>query len=358
MRRIFYFSSGRKDTGIQFPEAPEFPPYVFGSLQKVKDHAILEEMKQTHFCPKQGLSESMFPYVFVFVFFIVGNLRFSLLAQKIPSPAPQNPSPMVNTTRPHPRIQKVEAAGQRSPLSIGTLYLSPKFHSRPKVPLIVHFHGAPWLVEFEVFKALPNAALVTVQLGSGSGIYSQTFSDPAHFRELLDEAASQARKITGREVGWSSITLTSFSAGYGAIRSILEQPEFFAQVNSVMLMDSLHTSYVPDGIPSKLDEVPLEVFARFAEEASKRKKSMWITHSEVYPGTYASTTETADHLLARLKFKRQPVMRFGPLGMQQLSYASVGNFHMAGFAGNSAPDHLDHFYAMEEWLRALRKRLK
>jgi hypothetical protein len=37
--------------------------------------------------------------------------------------------------------------------------------------------------------------------------------------------------------------------------------------------------------------------------------------------------------------------------MQQLSAARAGGFVVAGFAGNSAPDHLDHLYAIGDWLR-------
>src|SRR5713101_7397170 len=98
-------------------------------------------------------------------------------AQQAPSPMPQNPSPMVDSTRPHPRMTKQEVAGQRFSLSVGTLYLAPGWRHRPKVPLIVHFHGAPWLVEYHVMQHRPQAAVVTVQLGSGSGIYARSFSE-------------------------------------------------------------------------------------------------------------------------------------------------------------------------------------
>jgi hypothetical protein len=37
--------------------------------------------------------------------------------------------------------------------------------------------------------------------------------------------------------------------------------------------------------------------------------------------------------------------------MQQTSEARAGRFLLLGFAGNSAPDHLDHFHALEQWLR-------
>jgi hypothetical protein len=37
--------------------------------------------------------------------------------------------------------------------------------------------------------------------------------------------------------------------------------------------------------------------------------------------------------------------------MQQLSRAGAGKFLILGFAGNSVPDHVDHFHALAEWLR-------
>jgi hypothetical protein len=44
--------------------------------------------------------------------------------------------------------------------------------------------------------------------------------------------------------GWSSITLSGFSAGYGAVREILRSPEYFAQVNNVLLLDGMHAGYL------------------------------------------------------------------------------------------------------------------
>jgi hypothetical protein len=38
--------------------------------------------------------------------------------------------------------------------------------------------------------------------------------------------------------------------------------------------------------------------------------------------------------------------------MQQLSEVHRGGFHVLGFAGNSAADHVDHLHALGEWLRA------
>ena len=76
-----------------------------------------------------------------------------------------------------------------------------------------------------------------------------------------------------------------------------------------------------------------------------------ITHSEIFPGTFASTTETADYLLKELKLGRRATLEWGPTGTQQLSEARQGDFLLRGYAGNSAPDHVDLLYAMPELLQ-------
>jgi hypothetical protein len=40
--------------------------------------------------------------------------------------------------------------------------------------------------------------------------------------------------------------------------------------------------------------------------------------------------------------------------MQQLSAVRAGGFELLGFAGNTAPDHIDHLHAMPELLARLR----
>jgi len=42
--------------------------------------------------------------------------------------------------------------------------------------------------------------------------------------------------------------------------------------------------------------------------------------------------------------------------MQQLSDVHAGNFELLGFAGNSAPDHVDQLHAMPEFLARLSER--
>jgi voltage-gated potassium channel Kch len=270
--------------------------------------------------------------------------------------APQNPSPMSDSTRPHPRVAQYLPEGRRATLSQGTLYLPPTFTPRGRHVLVVHFHGAPWLMEHHVKTYLPQAALVSVQLGSGSRVYAEAFAQEGGLTALVEEAKVQAGALLGAEVRFDQVVLTAFSAGYGAVRSILQHPEQYASVAAVLLADGLHASYSGDATGPRtadlpVDESSLTPFIAFARDAAAGRKRMLVTHSEVFPGTFASTTETADVLLRHLGLSRQRVLEDGPIGMQNLSEARQGRFELLGFAGNSAPDHLDHFYALGEFLR-------
>ena len=262
---------------------------------------------------------------------------------------------MSDSTRPHPRVDTYDVPGRRAPLTVGTLYLSDTFRAESRHDLIVHFHGARWLVEHQTRSEAPQAVVVTVQIGAGSRVYADAFAGAAAFAQLLSEASARVAELTGKRIEWNLVRLSSFSAGYGAVRAILQHPEHYARIGVVVLADSLHASYAAEVTASRgadlpVDETSLQPFIRFAFDAAAGRKEMRVSHSEVFPGTFASTTETADVLLRHLGLKRQRVLRDGPIGMQQLSEARTGNFHLEGFAGNSAPDHMDHLYALGQLL--------
>lgn len=260
---------------------------------------------------------------------------------------PQNPSPMVEHTRPHPRLAQATPAGRREKLQLGTLFIPDKLKARTRLPLLVHFHGGAWLPEVAAAKD-SRVAVIIIQVGSGSGVYAKAFADPKLFGNLIAEAESKAG------VKFSAITLTAWSAGHGAIREILKTPESYDRVARVLLIDGLHTGYVggkPGPLESQLEPANLEVFLRFARDAVAGRKQMIITHSEIFPGTFASTTETADWLLSQLGLKRKPVLRWGPMGTQQLSEARAGRLLLVGYAGNSAPDHVDQLHSLPNYLR-------
>jgi hypothetical protein len=283
-------------------------------------------------------------------------------AQVVP-PAAQNPSPMVEHTRAHERIAPRELDGVRrsfeGPLGKPVEVFVPAGARRATaLDLVIHFHGGAFIPEYAVSRLGGNPMVAVVNLAPGSGVYDRTFSQPPAYDSLLAGVRREAMAGLGHDVAFRTVTLVGFSAGHGAIRAILRDSSHFAHVDAVLLLDGLHTSYVPDGTVLEkggmLDSTNLVAIERFARDAIRGKKRLLITHSEIFPGTFASTTETTDYLIERLGLRRTPVLRWGPRGLQQLSEVRQGSFEIMGFAGNAAPDHIDQFQAMPELLTKLR----
>jgi hypothetical protein len=190
-----------------------------------------------------------------------------------------------------------------------------------------------------------------VQAGAGSGSYTRLFEDPQRFPRLLAEAQTKAGAPFRR------VMLGGWSAGCGALRQILKSPESYARIDAVLCIDGIHTDYAeghPGPLESKLGTDNLETWLQLARDAVAGRKRLIVTHSEIFPGTFASTTETADWLSAQLGVKPRPVLKWGPMGLQQLSEIRAGKFLMLGYAGNSAPDHVDQLHALPEFLKMLR----
>lgn len=279
-----------------------------------------------------------------------------------PPPAPQNPSPMVEHTRVHERLTPRDLGGAKRTFAgpmgkPAELWVPDRARASDSLDLVIHFLGAAWLPEQAVAGLTYPTVATVVNLGAGSGIYDRAFSDPSVFDSLVASVTREVRAATGKAPHFRRVVLVGFSAGHGAVRAILRDPRHFARIDAVLLLDGMHTSYVPESTPlaagATLDTTNLVAFANFARAAVRGEKRFLVTHSEIFPGTFASTTETADWLLGALGLHRTPVLRWGPRGTQQLSEAHAGRFELLGFAGNSAPDHIDQVHAMPELLAQL-----
>ena len=261
----------------------------------------------------------------------------------------QNPSPMVEHTRAHQRLTQQTPAGRREKLELGTLFLPDGWKSGPASTVLFFFHGGTWLPEAAA--ARNKLAVVSIQGGSGSASYARLFEDAKRFPRLVEEAENKAGGHFGR------VMLGGWSAGCGAIRQILMSPESYARIAGALMIDGIHTGYTdgkPGPLESKIDTANLQIWLRFARDAMSGRKRMIVTHSEIFPGTFASTTETADWLVSQLGLQVRPVLRWGPMGLQQLSEAASGKFLLIGYAGNSAPDHVDQLHALPVLLKEMR----
>jgi hypothetical protein len=266
--------------------------------------------------------------------------------------AQQNPSPMVEHTREHARLTKTLPPGRRLPLELGSLFIPEKVTQKRPVKLLLFFHGGDWLPEVAAAQQR-NMAVIPIQAGAGSATYTKLFADPARFPRLIAEAEAKSG------LKFSEIDLGGWSAGCGALRQILGDPASYDRVSRVLCIDGVHTGYV-NGTPgpeeSKIETDNLQVWLRLGRDAMAGKKRLIVTHSEIFPGTFASTTETADYLLREWGLAAHPVVQWGPMKTQMLSEVRMGGLLVVGFAGNSAPDHVDQFHSLPEYLNWLAKK--
>jgi hypothetical protein len=224
--------------------------------------------------------------------------------------------------------------------------------------LIIHFHGGANVVEPQLLDSGLNAVLVTINVGLSSRPYRERFGHPKAFTALLatvQEIVEQHGPAGGKashKLG--RVALSSWSAGYGAVGTILSHEGHRDRIDAVFLADGVHASY--DGrFHRKIFEGALDPYVAFAKLAVDGDKLMGLTHSQILTYGYASTTETAAELITSLSL--QPCTPSGPDGMKALSCNERGNFRVRGFKGNDKDAHCRHVLNMDELvLRPLKAR--
>jgi hypothetical protein len=214
--------------------------------------------------------------------------------------------------------------------------------------LVVHFHGIPSLQEENFERAHVNSVVVSVNLGLASDAYSDAFRAPGSFDVLLRQA-QRALDQTGRAPGATlgRIALSAWSAGFASVGAILKQPGMAERVDAVLLADGPHTMY---DAPHHVYEPGMEKWVRFAESAMRGEKLFALTHSSIQTVGYPSTTETIGELLRETSVDKVPTQVVGPRGMRAIYESHRGSFHVAGFEGQTAKDHIDHIKGMSETL--------
>jgi len=221
--------------------------------------------------------------------------------------------------------------------------------------VMIHFHGhSP--VRKTLVQVARGMVYVGIDKGLGSGPYSDAFGNPDVFNGLLKSVEAALKKHSGdSRAHIRHLTLSAWSAGYGAVNEILKYGD--ERIDAVVLLDGLHAAWNPaarshDAGLSSLSSLPLQPTFRFAKKAAAGEKIFIFTHSEVVPETYPSTRQTADLLLAELGVTRAAVFpgeeRFG-----QTSAADEKGFHLWGFRGSNEHAHCSHIPHIERALHML-----
>ena len=253
------------------------------------------------------------------------------------------------------------SGSERIALTLGQLTIPPGF-STPDgaVQLLVHFHGDPKVVEQKVARLDANVVIVNVTLNGLSGVYRDRFLKPETFTRLLDESLEQLRQRKLSESPTiARITVSSFSAGFGAVRELLKSEEHYRRIDAIVMADSIYAGFIDDGqqspVEMKRDVEPkhMEGFLRFAHDAVDGRKTLVVSHCQLRPETYASTAETADYLLKQLQLdqERTAVNEDWADGWRCLSRCDRGDLHVLSFAGETGTDHMQHLRNLDHLLR-------
>lgn len=257
------------------------------------------------------------------------------------------PMPRREVAQPaEPPPGRIVALGERE--GQYTLYLPEGFVAGETFGLTIHFHTVAWFAIAEHRRRGLSEPLLVVVLGSLSGPYAEPFRDPGHFGRLLERVGETAGGRVER------VSISSFSAGYGAVREILKSAEYTALIDRLVLCDSLYAGFAPDSTAANPEH--LAPFIPFCQAAARGEKSFCLTYSRVPTETYANTAACAAGLAAAVGVAIEPVER-GALpatldpDFPLLERADRGRFHLWGYAGDDAPAHLTHIrHLADVWL--------
>ncbi len=281
----------------------------------------------------------------------VSHLEMTLPQEPAVVPAPAAPRADAALSREH-----------RSPLAGGLITLPPAFESEDGAyDLVIHFHGNTDLVEESFAVSGLNAVVVIMNLGNGSGPYEDRFANPLSLPEVLDRTQTMMEKRGLRSPHLRRLALSAWSAGYGAVLKVLEQPALAEKVDAVLLLDGIHVGYQPDSTALIMER--LAPFERFAREAVEGRRLFSITHSDITPvGHYAGTHETTDALLRVVGVARVPggdvpplpalrsidgvIARKRILGLEPESTAHAQGLWVRGYAGDQPDHHIAHLVHM------------
>lgn len=274
----------------------------------------------------------------------------------------------VPAAEPIPSAARADARLKREGYSAipgGVLYTPSTLHSADGAyDLLLHFHGNTRVVEESVRIAGLDAVVAIVNLGVGSAPYQDAYAVPTTYEELL---ASIDRTVASRGLAHPRlrrVALSAWSAGYGAVSTILEQRKGKEPLDAILLLDGLHAGFVGDD-PATVNPLQLGMFKRAAERAAEGELLFSITHSQIDPRTYVSAAHAADFLLGAVGATRHAddLLSDAPPHLELLSAkgavakklekhmvpeseAQRGLFHVRGYRGETPEHHMAHLLQM------------
>ncbi|MBI5533500.1 MAG: hypothetical protein HY898_12340 [Deltaproteobacteria bacterium] len=294
--------------------------------------------------------------------------RLSLAVWRKPAAAPQEPAAaVVSAALPTPPVESNALADANlrrdgySTLRGGVMYVPESFSSKDGAyDLVIHFHGNVKVIVESAEVAHVNAMVAVINLGIGSAVYENAYAPPGTYEALIEQIHHAVVERGLANATLRRVALTSWSAGYGAISTILQIRRGTDPLDAVLLSDGLHCGRLPER-PSQLNHRQLAPFVKAAKSAAAGKLLFAITHSEIDPVTYVGTKDAANFLIQAVRSEGSVVE--GPLvapahlqlkaalnavepslekRMEPIRDVHVGDLHVRGFRGQTKEHHSAH----------------
>jgi len=276
-----------------------------------------------------------------------------------PSPKPPvKTAPIADRTPRQAVVEEPKTLEATTPIRIslkslrGTeLYIPASFSTKHGgYDLLIHFHGLGKLQEANIEKAKLDVAVVSINLGAGTDPYSKPFGRKEVFEAILAEAQSEIEG-SGRapNAKMHRLALSAWSAGYVSVAKVLSDPAIVEKTDAVLLADGFFTAFT-NVKKRTVNEAGIAPMAKLAEAAARDEKLFAITHTTIPTGDFPSVQECVAKLLDMCAFQKTPSSTIGPHDMHEIYVVDRGSFHVHGFEGQTAGDHVKQIKAMGETL--------
>jgi len=267
---------------------------------------------------------------------------------------PKAQAPEQAPERTPPSLQALErlAVGERHPLPDAQLFV-PDGYAPPDdgvVALAIHFQGGVTIAEENFARMQRDGVLIASTLAGRSSAFARPYRDPQAFADLLQAGERALRAQFGRELTFGPILISSFSAGYGAVRELLKHDEWFARIEALVMADSIYASVVAPDVRAPRAE-QMRDFVRFAQAAARGDKVFVLTHSAIATD-YASTAECAAFVLAAVDGRPRTSRRYTARGVPIATEFHQRGVHVYGFDEADAGIHIDCLWMIPELVRA------
>ena len=205
-------------------------------------------------------------------------------------------------------------------------------HPDGSVNILFFFRGGSSKI---MSKSSTNAIVVTADMGGlGGGPSRQAYGSSEFVNKVVASIISQLKQKLHREdIKLGKLGLAGWSGGYDPIFGILgSSGGLVKQPDYVGVFDGMH-----HGQKGKPNESAMKTWEELAQQAQKGKTQFVVTHTAVDPGSYASSTDTANWLVQNNGLKREPVQNWTGQGVKPTSVAGSGGFKVIQLYDQPAP---------------------